>query len=129
MWDLINSKDFVITSAPWSKPILPFFAWFSVILVVPSFLIKSAETTTGTGSSLCPLMIHGVEWSAEIIIATLLESIFSTSVLKNRWSIYSIFFILPVASPSWPNSSGPLRWTYIAFCVSIAFAATFAFSS
>ena len=91
--------------------------------------MPSCDITTGTGSSLCPWFMHGVEWSAEITTAVLDVSLPSSSLAKNRLSISSMFSFFPTASPSCPNSSGPLMWTYIAFWVSMASEATLAFSS
>src|SRR5713226_4260844 len=60
-YDFISFIAVFITSAPANNPILPFLACSSVNLVVPSFLTEFPDTSTGTGSSLWPLFMHGVE--------------------------------------------------------------------
>ena len=71
---------------------------------------ESDVTSSGTGSAECLFSVHGVAWSQDT--PRRMSPTLSATEAKKSLSIDSMFFFFPLASPSWPNSSGPLMWTY-----------------
>src|SRR5579859_3205661 len=67
-------------------------------------------STNGTGSSEWRLRIAGVAWSAVTASLVVAQSSPSTNGPKNDRSMSSTISRFLRASPSWPGSSGPLRW-------------------
>ena len=95
------------TCSPLRVPRLPGFASPSVNLQ-QSVSRSAVVIISGTGSLECIFRSQGVEWSHETAILASLAS--SAIPPKKTLSMGSMFFFLPTASPSCPNSSGPLMW-------------------
>src|SRR6266568_7285922 len=78
----------------------PELAFVSVNLLDPSGFIDPPATSTGTGSSLCPLSFHGVEWSQVTQRSVLWSLAAMRRCEKNPESISSILCFFKSYSPS-----------------------------
>src|SRR5437773_8279878 len=92
---------------PWEKYVTPFhfskvprLAFVSVNLLDPSGFIDPPASSTGTGSSLCPLSFHGVEWSQVTQRSVLWSLAAIRRCEKDPESISSVLCFFKSYSPS-----------------------------
>src|SRR6266540_620440 len=80
--------------------------------VEPSGRIGPPLASRGTGSAVCALRTHDVEWSAVTATMVRLPSIIGRTSPKKARSITSMTSRLSSERPSWAGTSGPLMCTY-----------------